>query len=178
MSISSRHSLLSSAVIKKILVQTQVVLFVTVATALLLLLFLQLSYWLLTFVCLCFHNPGVPSFLYVDQFKSDVLLPLSNNPTHPFSCMISEFRHLIVFVEQTLMTLQFPLVFFLKGNFCFKCWELPQRKKFRLFLNMCSSCRQALHLKPCLSFLPDSSSLPILYGKIFLYLSCTIICKM
>ena len=72
----------------------------------------------------------------------------------------SAFRHLIVFVEQTLMTLQFSVVFFLKGQFLFNCWELPHRKQFRQFLKMCPSCPQALYLKSCLSFLLDGSSLP------------------
>ena len=104
--------------------------------------------------------PGFPSFSYVDQLKSDILLPLSINPTHLFPwSMISAFRYLIVFVEQTLMTLQFSVVFFLKGQFLFKCWELPHRKQFRQFLERCPSCPQALHLKPCLSVLLDGSSL-------------------
>ena len=85
------------------------------------------------FVYVC-TIPGFLSFLYVDQLKSDILLPLSINPTHLFPwSMISAFRQLIVFVKQILMTLQFS-VFFLKGQFLFKCWELPHRKQFRQFL--------------------------------------------
>ena len=77
--------------------------------------------------------------------------------------MISAFRHLIVFVEKTLMTLQFSVVFFLKGQFLFKCWELPHRKQFRQFLERCPSCPQALHLKlvPPRQFLSSKRSVSV-----------------
>ena len=65
----------------------------------------------------------------------------------------SAFRHSIDFVGRTLMTLQFLLDFFLKRQFLFKCWEVPIRKKFRQFLEICPSFPQDLHLKPILSFL-------------------------
>ena len=90
-----------------------------------------------------------------------MLLPLSISPTHLFPwSLVSAFRHLIVFVEQTLMTLQISVVFFLKRQFLFKCWEIPHRKQLRQFPERCPSCPQALHLNPCPSFLLDGSSLP------------------
>ena len=52
------------------------------------------------------------------------------------------------------------LIGFFKDQFFFKCWEFQYRKKLRKFFEMSPSCPQALHLKPCLSFLLDGSSLP------------------
>ena len=50
---------------------------------------------------------------FVDQFKNDILLPLSFNFDACYLwSKISVFRHFIVLVEHTLMTLQFSVVFF------------------------------------------------------------------
>ena len=57
------------------------------------------------------------------------------------------------------MTLQFSVVFFLTGQFLFKCWELPHSKQLRQILEMCPSCRHALYFKSCLLFLIEVSSL-------------------
>ena len=58
--------------------------------------------------------------------------------------LISVVGLLIVFVEQALMTLQFSGVFFLKAQFCFKCWEIPHRNQFHQIFDMCPFDPQAL----------------------------------
>ena len=93
---------------------------------------------------------GFPSLWYMDQLKSDILLPLSISPKHLFRWSMISFGHFIVFVEQTLMTLQFSVVFFWKEQFSFKCWGLSHRKQYRQFLDMC----------PCPPPLVDGLSCP------------------
>ena len=105
------------------------------------------------FVYVC-TIPGLPSFLHVNQLKSDILIPLSISPTHLFPwSIISSFRHLIVFDERILMTSRSRWFFLWNGSFFSTVGNCPHRKKFRQFLEVCSSWPQALHLKPCLPFL-------------------------
>ena len=110
-SIPSRHSIPSSAVITNSC-STSGSLGCTNSVTLPIILTAELLAVNTRFVYVC-TIPGLPSFSYVDLLKSDILLPLSFNPTHLFPwSMVSAFRHLIVFVEQTLMTLKFSVVFF------------------------------------------------------------------